>query len=59
MQPLFFGWLEMKVITNDDDVANHSGCLGTSHSGGRGTNRSGGRDRRDSPTHARGRRGPE
>ena len=27
----------------------------TSHSGGRGTNRSGGRDRRDGPTHDRGR----
>lgn len=38
---------EAKVTTNGDDAA--------SHSGGRGTSRSGGRDRRDGPTHARGR----
>jgi hypothetical protein len=48
----------MKVTTNGHYAANHSDGRGTSHSGGRGTNRSG-RDRRDSPTHARGRRGPE
>jgi hypothetical protein len=35
---------DVKVTTNGDDAA--------SHSGGRGTNRSGGRDRRDGPTHA-------
>ena len=58
MQPLSFCWLEMKVTTNGDYAANHSDGRGTSRSGGRGTNRSG-RDRRDSPTHARGRRGPE
>ena len=42
-------FFEVKVTTNGDDAA--------SHSGGRGTNRSGGRDRRDGPTraHARGR----
>ena len=43
MQPLP-SWLEVKVTTNGDDAANHSG--------GRDTNRSGGRDRRDGPTHA-------
>ena len=53
MQPLSFCWLEMKVTTNGDDAANHGGGRGTSHSGG--TNRSGGRDRRDGPTHDRGR----
>jgi hypothetical protein len=42
-------WLDVKVTTNGDD--------GASHSGGRGTNRSGGRDRRDGPTHAHA-RGP-
>jgi hypothetical protein len=40
-------WSEVKVTTNGDDAA--------SHSGGRGTNHSGGRDRRDGPTHAHGR----
>ena len=38
----------MKVTTNGDDAANHSGARGTNHSGGR--------DRHDGPTHARGRR---
>src|SRR5215468_5756422 len=38
--------LEVKITTNGDDAA--------SHSGGPETNRSGGRDRRDGPTHGHG-----
>jgi len=44
MQPLP-SWPEVKVTTNGDDAANHSGGPGTNHSDGR--------DRRDGPTYAR------